>query len=344
MARARKLFPDSETVDLGEMQPGQRAEVYAMLAQKDLGYTKDGKPYYRVQFRDASRQVVAMIWSDSAFFEECQSDWIPGKIYKILCRYSETQYGPQLDLDQIREVTPEDEKAGFDPSRFLPRSRFDPDEMFAELRRLSEEQISAGPLRDLVLAILDQYAEPIKAYPAATRNHHAYRAGFLEHVLSVTKTAIYLSDKYIAYYDNMQPPLNRSLVVAGAILHDIGKLQELELQPQGTVYSAQGRLIGHILLGRDMVREAARQFEDFPADWLLRLEHVIVAHQNLPEWGSPIAPHTPEALLVHYADEIDAKFHMFAVALEQTPQEGTLFTGRDNPLRRTIYRGKDETS
>jgi 3'-5' exoribonuclease len=201
-----------------------------------------------------------------------------------------------------------------------------------------------GPLKQLVQSILDEHSEGVKSYPAASRNHHAYRSGFLEHVLSVTKTAIYLADKYIAYYENMQPPLDKSLVVAGAILHDIGKLIELDMQPHGTIYTAEGTLIGHILLGRDMIRDAVGKIDDFPPETLLRLEHIIVAHQNLPEWGSPVAPHTPEALLVHYADEIDAKYHMFAVALEQPPQAEMEFTPRDNPMRRPIFRGKTDGS
>ena len=96
----------------------------------------------------------------------------------------------------------------------------------------------------------------------------------------------------------MRPPLDKSLVVAGAVLHDIGKLIELDAQPQGAAYSARGKLIGHILLGRDMVRDKASEIDGLDSEQLLRLEHIIISHQNLPEWGSPIAPHTPEALLV----------------------------------------------
>jgi 3'-5' exoribonuclease len=190
-----------------------------------------------------------------------------------------------------------------------------------------------------VTAVLEEHAESIKRFPAASRNHHAFRGGFLEHVLSVTRTAVYLADKYIAYYPDMQPPLSKSLVVSGAILHDIGKLTELQEGPDGATYSPAGKLIGHILLGRDLVRETAHTLADVDPETLLRLEHVIVAHQNLPEWGSPVAPHTPEALLVYFADDVDAKFHMMAAALEAEPRDNEEFTDRDNPLRRTIFRG-----
>ena len=108
----------------------------------------------------------------------------------------------------------------------------------------------------------------------------------------MTRTCIYLAEKYADYYPDMRPPLDVGLVIAGAILHDIGKLREIEWQPEGAAYTAPGRLVGHILQGRDIVREAARQ-HPLDGDLLLRLEHIIIAHQRLPEWGSPKPPMTP---------------------------------------------------
>jgi 3'-5' exoribonuclease len=197
-------------------------------------------------------------------------------------------------------------------------------------------------LRTLVVSLLTEHHDTLLILPAATRNHHAFRGGFLEHVLSVTRTAVHLADKYRHDYPQLDPPLSKCLVVAGAILHDVGKLRELAPGPAGANYTPAGRLVGHILLGRDLVREAAREIDGFDPEILLRLEHIIVSHQNLPEWGSPVAPHTPEALLVHYADDVDAKFQMMAAALAEKPLEGDPFTSRNNPLRRAIYRG-DET-
>ena len=110
--------------------------------------------------------------------------------------------------------------------------------------------------------------------------------------------------------------------MAGAILHDIGKLREYDCRPEGAAFSAEGALIGHILLGRDIVREAAAEIR-LDADTLLRLEHIIVAHQRLPEWGSPKPPMTPESLLVHYADDIDAKFEHDGRHFEKRRQSRT---------------------
>lgn len=325
---------------LSEMEPGQFADSFVLLVSKEKATTRDGKPYYRVQFRDHSVTATAMIWSDTTWFEDCESHWAEGEFYKVRARYDESKYGPQLDIDRIRAVVEDDTADGFEPGLFFKRSRFSSDEMFQELTEIATEQIEDVPLRNLVLDILEQYQDQIKTIAAASRNHHAFTGGFLEHVLSVTRTACYLADKYKAYYQKMQPPLNKSLVVAGAILHDIGKLTELEYKPHASSYTPAGRLIGHILLGRDLVREHALKFDDLEPETLLRLEHMIVSHQNLPEWGSPIAPHTPEALLVHYADDIDAKFHMMATTLENIlPSNEDDFSSRDNALRRSIFLG-----
>lgn len=324
---------------LSAMEPQQHGDCYVLLAAKERSKTKEGRPYYRVTFRDAHRAASAMIWSDGGWFADCDERWKVGEFYKVRCRYFENQYGPHLEIEKIRPVEDADRKEGFDPGDFFRTTRFDPERMFAELVTLAEREITDAPLRQLTVGLLNDHAELIQRMAAAANHHHAFRGGFVEHILSVTRTALYLAAKYQGYYPDMRPPLSKSLVVAGAILHDIGKTQELDHLPQGAEYTAKGRLIGHILLGRDMVRDKAREISDLDPETLLRLEHIIVAHQNLPEWGSPIAPHTPEALLVHYADDIDAKFHMMASALEDDTTSHDEFTTRDNPLRRRVFRG-----
>ncbi len=333
------MSTDVPIVRLSELAPGESADCFVLLAAKDRSQTRDGNPYFRATFRDVARNATAMIWNDSPWFAPCEREWCIGGFYKIRCQYAETQYGPQVDLQRVREVEPEDHEQGFDPSDFFLSSRHDPSEMFEQLLQIVEEQIEDAPLRELVRALLDEHAEDISTAAAAARNHHAFRGGYLEHVLSVTQTALFLADKYVDAYPRMRPPLSKSLVVAGAILHDIGKLIELSHQPHGASYTARGQLIGHISLGRDIIRDKAKLIDELDEETLLRLEHIIIAHQNRPEWGSPIAPHTPEALLVHYADDIDAKFHMMAEALKEPVESDDEFTNRDNGLRRNVFRG-----
>lgn len=325
------------TLPLCEMTEGQEAEFFALLAEKQELTTRDGKPYYRVTFRDSRREVGFPIWSDSALAGPCRSEWTPGQFYKLRAVLKQSSYGPQLEIKKIRLVADGDRQDGFDPHMCQPASRFDPVEMFAELINIVESRIENSPLRQLVADILEQNREQLLVWPAAKKNHHAFISGYLEHVLNVTRTSCQLAEKYGELYSDLEPPINKDVIVAGAVLHDIGKLRELTTTPAGAEYTAAGCLIGHVLQGRDIVREAAVGREIDP-ELLLRLEHVIVSHQRLPEWGAPKPPMTPEALIVHYADDLDAKMAMLVGTLKEDTTDGLVTTKR-NAMAQQFYRG-----
>lgn len=322
---------------LCELTDGQEGDFFALLSDKQLLATRDGKPYHRVTFCDSKREVSFPIWNDSTYASECRQTWQAGDFYKLRATLRETNYGPQLDIVRIRPVCEEDSEDGFDPLMCAPRSRFEPEKMFDELVAIATESIVDEPLRDLVVGIYESNKDELLLLPAARVNHHHYLSGFLEHVLNVTRHARELGQRYADFYTELDPPLNLDLVVAGAMLHDIGKLRELATGPAGATYTPAGTMIGHILQGRDILREAARESE-VDADALLRLEHIIVSHQRLPEWGSPKPPMTPEALIVHYADDLDAKLQMMVAALVDDTTEGEFTTNR-NPLRQAVYKG-----
>jgi 3'-5' exoribonuclease len=324
-------------LSLDEIIPGQEADMFVLLTTKEELTAKNGKPYFKVAFRGKNREVSFPIWDNAPWAAECRAQWTPGVFYKIRAIYRETTFGPQLEIRKIREIVESDAAEGFDPNACQPQSQFDPEKMFAELTAIVRERVDQPALRQLVESILTKYRKEILTFPAARHNHHAFIGGLLEHTLSVTRTCIFLADKYADSYPDIQPPLNKSMVVAGAILHDIGKLREYECNPEGAAFSPDGALIGHILLGRDIVREAAADMQ-IDHDTLLRLEHIIVAHQRLPEWGSPKPPMTPESLLVHYADDIDAKFNMMAAILKTDANPGPV-TSKKNVLMQHVYRG-----
>jgi len=322
---------------LSEMTSGQEADLFVLMTAKDELTTRDGKPYHKVAFRDHAREVSFPVWHDSPWAVDCREQWQPGGFYKVRAVYRDTNYGPQLEIRKIRPVCEADGADGFSPAMCLPQTRFNCEEMFAELLGIAREQIADPALQALVVDLLEQNRAALLSLPAATHNHHAFMGGYLEHVLSVTRTCLYLANKYDDYYPDLRPRLNKGLVVAGGILHDIGKLREIEEHPEGAQYTAAGNLIGHILQGRDIVREAAAG-RSLDAETLLRLEHIIVAHQRLPEWGSPKPPMTPEALLVHYADDMDAKMHMMYCVLRDDSNSGPV-TSKKNVLYQKLYKG-----
>ncbi|QDU87883.1 3'-5' exoribonuclease YhaM [Pirellulimonas nuda] len=343
MPKPPLLFDDvpetNPIVTLADLTNGEEGDFFALLSDRTQLTTKDGKPYFRVTFRDARREVSFPVWSDAPLFGKCNTEWQVGEFYKLRALYHETTYGPQLDIRLIRPVEPADAEDGFDPTMCQPRSRFDLQTMFDDLLALAEQSIPEGPLRTLVVGLLQEHSEALLVWPAAQRNHHAFVGGYLEHVRNVARHAVDLANNYAQLYPDMTPPLDVGMTAAGAILHDIGKLRELRVSPAGATYTAAGSLIGHILQGRDMVREAAAPL-DPPLDeeQLLRLEHIIVSHQRLPEWGSPKPPMTPEALLVHFADDCDAKFQMMLTILGTTEGDEAV-TNRRNVLGQSLYRG-----
>jgi 3'-5' exoribonuclease len=335
MARAKP-----ELVRLHDLAPGQFADFFALLGEKTKGATREGKPFFTCRFRDAKRTASLMVWNDGPWFDLCERVWQVGQFYKLRGTYGESErYGPQLDIQNIRPVLDADRADGFDLGHFVEHSRFNADEMFAALLDLAEKQIVDDGLRKLVRTVLERHAGPLKRVPATLNKFHPFAGGLLEHILSVTRSCLLLADKYQADYPDLKPPLNRDLIVAGAILHDIGRVVEFSpdlLTPQPTV---PGRLFGHLFLGRDLIRDTARELGDVNPELVQLLEHLLISHLNLPEWGSPRLPLVPECLILHHADDLDAKLEMYTRCLTRDQAAGP-FTDRDPVLGRQLYKGR----
>jgi len=200
------------------------------------------------------------------------------------------------------------------------------DEMWRALQsRVS--RVENVPLRRLLETVLAQHGERLRIWPAALMVHHAYRGGLLEHVLKIAEVGEALARAYNADAD---------LIVAGAILHDIGKIEELQYG-EVTSYSKRGNTIGHITLGVMMVRDAARTIEGFPDDLLVRIEHMILSHHGARELGSPVVPMTEEAYILSSIDELDATLHQVRRHLRDDVGEGE-FTAYHPRLRRVLLK------
>lgn len=325
---------------LGDLEPGQYADFYALLSERTKGVTRDGKPYYLARFRDARRVASVMVWADGGRFEECETTWRAGRAYKLRAVYGEhDKYGPQLEIEMIREATDADRDDGFDPFALVERSRFDPDELLSQIRSLVETNVTDVPLRQLVLLVLDRHANALRSAPGSKDRYHPFAGGWAEHTLGVTVSCLYLAEIYRSHYPHLSPPLNRDLLVAGAVLHDVGRCIEFIDNAVGE-RSVPGHLLGHIFLGRDLVRDAARDVPDLRPDVLLMLEHLIVSHLNHPEWGSPRLPLIPESLILHHADDLDAKMEMYVRCLTRDLADGP-FTDRNWSLGRQLFKGRD---
>ncbi len=334
MARTKPVV-----VDLAELTPGQLGDFFALLSDKTRGATRDGKAFFSCRFRDSRRAVSFMAWADGPWFEPAERQWQTGQFYKLRATYGEHErYGPQLvEMHNIRPVADEDRHNGFDPSRLVAASRQDPAAMLAELQQIVTEHVADEPLRRLVLALLNDHAAALQRLPATRDRFHTFAGGLLEHTLSVTRSCLHLVERYSAYYTELKPPLNRDLVVAAAALHEVGRVLEFGDEAAVPSYTVPGRLIGHLILGRDLVRDKARELGDVNPELVRILEHVLLSYLTLPEWGSPRLPLVPECLILHHADDLDAKLEMYVRCLSRDQSPGP-FTDRDPGLNRQLLK------
>lgn len=326
-------------IPLSEVPPNGEATFFAMLSALESAMTKDGKPFWRITFRDAKTSVTQPIWSDSPLAEFCRDRWKPGMFFKIRAVLKiHPQYGGQFEFRQIREVEPRDRVDGFDPLMCLPRTPFDPVAMYDELMRLLAEHVSDVVLRRTVFSLYTKHREKLLSHPAAVHHHHAWAGGLLEHTLEVVRNSLYFAQRYLARYTGL-PSLDLGIVVAGAMLHDIGKLEELSVDSGEIRFTAAGGLLGHLVIGVRMLRECARE-NHLDEETTLRLEHVILSHQRLPEWGSPKPPMTPEALIIHYADDLDAKLDIMNSAFREggPGSQDQPLTSKRNLLQYQLFR------
>jgi 3'-5' exoribonuclease len=326
-----------DVVGLADLTVGRSGVCYAVLVKHEEKISSRQEPYLACVFRARHVMRTAKVWANNQCINDVRA-CVVGEPYRLTA-VGEAAYGSDLKILRIEPAGgPEHEAEGFRISELIPSTEFDVkdlcDGIWSTIDGFADPHI-----RELMRSLLRAHGDLFKRMPAAEGFHHAYRNGLLEHVWSLTRICGFLADHYGAYYRKLEPPLNKDLLLAAAIVHDIGKLQELTDDPFNPTYTTRGRLIGHITIGRDMVREAAAKIEGFPEDTLLRLEHAILAHHGKKEWGSPVVPQTLEALVIHFADDLDSKMNAAALALLDT-REGSEFSERVRPLDgRTLYRG-----
>ena len=316
-------------VPLHELEPNQEADVFALLAEKESAKTKEDKPYLWITFCDAKRRIRFPVWSDTALYKEIKAIK-QGTYCKLRAIYRITTHGPQLEIHKIREIERADAQDGFDATLLRPAAPLPVDKMFDDLQKLAKQHLGTGKLLNVVTKILKDHRITLLSAVASRQHHHNYIGGLLEHTLSVAQIAVALVDHYHEMYPDRCKEISRSLVVAGAILHDIGKVREYESHPGSLRHSIEGELIGHAILGRDMVQEAAKEFELEPAVQM-HLEHILVSHQRFPDWGAAKPPMSLEAMIVHHADSCDALLGCFWNVFSQDLTEHGI-TGKKNVI------------
>jgi len=280
---------------IADWQAGDAVEGFALLRRREDRRDKGGRPYLDLELADASGAIPAKAWSDSPAL---QQKFAAGEFVKFRGQVQAYRDQLQLKVDQCRTAGEADRADGFDEAALIPSTRENVDELWARLEKILDEGLARPEAVALAHAALARHGEALRVHPAAKAIHHAFRGGLLEHTVSMLGLAAKMAEHY--------PELDRDLLLLGVLFHDLGKTLELGEMP-GSEYTPAGRLVGHIVLGRDLVRELAAGIEGFPDELLLQLEHLVLAHQGRQEFGSPVVPATAEAFALHSIDDLDSK-------------------------------------
>ena len=321
---------------LSQLTTTEASDCYVQLVEKERRVTKEGKPFYKVRFRDRNNTANAVLWSDSALYNDCERFWRPGGFYKIRASFKNTNFGPQLELFRIREITNDDREDGFEENKCRPSSEVPPEAILAEILSIASRVVGKSPLLRLIQKLFKDERLPLCETAASRAHHRSYSGGLLEHTLSVTKLAIQITDHYYATNPELKSRINKPLVVAGAILHDVGKILDTTMDLTGPKRTITGDLIGHNVLGIELIHQRALEVK-LDKKVLALLEHIILTHSRFQDWGAPQPPSSLEAAIVHYADYVDSTF---ASSLQILREDATSepFTERKGPFGAPILK------
>lgn len=311
--------------DLKPEWKGDEVYLLKLLAIRDK---KNGGQYLFLKFGDSSGDLIGMMWDN---FEEAVATVKPGDFVKL--RFRIQLYNNQLQMVVTKLRKASDDEID-DPTIFFPVSERPPEHMLEEVRRIIETDLENSFLKELANHVYNdsEVVELAKIAPAAKSLHHAYRGGYLEHLLTLLKLAIQVAPVY--------PFINKDLVLAGLLFHDLGKLWELSFQREFS-YSTEGRLLGHIAIEYDYIAARIREITDFPDNLRLHLLHIILSHHGELEFGSPKRPKTPEALMVNSLDNMDAKLNAMRQAIEaDVPSDHPDWTPFLPMFSRVIYKNR----
>ena len=307
-------------VFISGLQEGQQVRDLFLVARKNLAETKAGKPYMALTLMDRTGEIEARVWENALQFDAVAG---VGDVVVVQAMAKSYQNQLQLGVSHLQ-------RAGQDQvtlADFMPASKRPVREMEQELSALIAALSDKG-LRTLLQNLFSgELLEQFRTAPAAKKMHHAYIGGLLEHTLSVTGMAMKAADHY--------PGLDRDMLVAGALVHDIAKTREFSYNALPFDYTDCGRLVGHLVLGADMVRQAAAGIEDLPTGRVDQLVHLILSHHGRHEFGAPVLPMTPEAILLHHLDDMDAKMNYIDQLREKQDEPG--WSDYQRPLERFLY-------
>ncbi len=307
---------------VSDLQDGQAVSTLFLVCEKGIRTSARGKSWLELSLRDRTGSIPAKMWDNfEAIAKTFECDDV------VVIRGRVKLYNGQKEVT-LEQIIPAEERE-YDLGDFLAHTKFDVEQLYAELRA-AIAAMSNPHLQRLLQSIVDDpaIAAKLKRAPAAMMMHHAFVGGLLEHVVSL----IGLSRGVIAQY----PELDADLLLTGIVLHDVGKIEELSYE-RGVQYTTPGRLLGHITIGCGIVRDKIKTIPDFPGPLAILVEHLILSHHGSLEFGSPTLPQTREAVALHFLDDMDSKMAAMRANLDSAAGSDE-WTDRNPALRRAILR------
>jgi len=306
---------------LSELHVGDSFTGFFILKNIRNLVTNSGKPYLSCSLADASMMIEAKVWDYAGPINPAEE----GKVAKIQGLMQEFKGAPQIKVERIRMASPQDQ---YDLSDLVPVAPMDGDAAWMRVEAILDSMADSD-YQAICREFLRRHGEGLKAVPAAKSVHHSFVGGLLMHTSYMLETADFLARLYSVIID-------RDLLLAGTLLHDIAKLEEFLVSELGMVteYSTRGQLLGHLVMGAQEVSEVAKVL-GIPEEKSVLLQHLLLSHHGQPEFGAAVVPMCAEAELLNYIDNIDAKMEIYRENLEKT-QPGT-FSPRIFALEKRIY-------
>ncbi|API89087.1 3'-5' exonuclease [Marinilactibacillus sp. 15R] len=288
---------------LYEYHMDETANLFLLIKSAEEKTTRNGKPYLAFTFQDTSGEMSANFWDAS---EEDIKMFRAGTVVKVSGKREEYKGSPQLRINSIR-LAADGEPAN--PELYVERAPIKKEKMIEQFNKTIFDITNANMNR-IVRHVMNKYQKDFFQSPAAKTNHHAFLGGLAFHTISMLGIARSITDQYKF--------LDQSLLFSGLILHDIGKVIELT-GPTATEYTLEGKLIGHIVIVHEEISKACQQLKiDETNEDVILLKHMVLAHHGEYEYGSPVRPQVPEAEVLYYIDQIDARLNMMQSAMNKT--------------------------
>ena len=307
-----------------DLESGQAVDEVFLVRSKLLREARNGSLYMQLELGDRTGRIPARMWDAQ---QELFDTFQPDDFVRVKGRVETYQNRLQMIVRAV-ERQPE---SSVDASLFLPTTNKDVDAMFDRLIEIAKTVKHPG-LRKLLAAFLKDpdTAARFRRCPAAVQNHQAFLGGLLEHTLGVSELALVAAERY--------PDLDRDLLIAGVILHDIGKIDELAYD-RSFSYTDSGELLGHLYIGARMIEERARDIDELSPETTQALVHLVLSHHGAYEYQSPKLPMTAEALTVHHLDNLDAKLSAFRAAMLRDRDPESRWTEWNRMFERRLFKG-----